>query len=36
MGVTEVYYTFLDPDCGAVRICFLVGGVDTFRITMAE
>ncbi len=32
MGVTEVYYTIFDPDCGAVRICFLVGGVDTFRI----
>ena len=36
MGVTEVYYTILDPDCGAVRICLVVGGVDTFRITMAE
>jgi len=32
MGVTEVYYTILDPDCGALKILFLVGGVDTFRI----
>ena len=34
MGVTEVYYTILDPECGAVRICFVGGGVDTFRVIL--
>ena len=32
MGVTEVYYTIMDPACGSIEIAFVVGGVDTFRI----